>query len=78
MRAIQKVNVNGRPVQVPIEPDGAIDVNMLCHLASIAPNRALVLQRPDGSNVVINRGQKIKVQPRSFFIDAPQHTRGCC
>jgi hypothetical protein len=72
--AIQRVN--GRPVKVPVEPDGSVDVDVLCRLASIAPDRALVLQRPDGSNLVVNRGQKMKVQPRSCFVDAPTHTRG--
>lgn len=70
--------VNGRPVKIPTDPDGSIDVDILCRLANIAPERALVLQRSDGSNLVVNRGQKIKIQPRSFFVDAPTHTRGWC
>jgi hypothetical protein len=72
--AIQKVN--GRAFKIPVERDGSIDVDVLCRLANIAPNRALVLQRSDGSNLVVNRGNKIKVAPHSFFVDAPTHVRG--
>jgi hypothetical protein len=76
MKYLTVQRVNGKPVEVPMSPDGSIDVDVLCQLANLPANRTLVLQRPDGSNVVVNRGQKIKVQPRSFFIDAPQHKRG--
>jgi hypothetical protein len=72
--AIQKVN--GRAIEVPVEPDGSIEVDVLCELANIPPNRTLLLQCPDGTNQIVNRGQKIKVRPRSFFVDAPAHTRG--
>lgn len=72
--AIQRVN--GHPVKVPVERDGSIDVDVLCGLASIPQGRTLVLQRPDGSNLVVNRGNKIKVAPGSLFLDAPAHTRG--
>ena len=54
-------HVNGQPVSVPTAPDGSIDVDVLCGLANIAPDRALVLQQPNGSNLVVNRGQRIKV-----------------
>ena len=69
-------HVNGRSLQVPLERDGSIDVDLLRQLANIAPDRALVLQRSDGSNQLIPRGQKLKVQPRSQFVDAPVHRRG--
>lgn len=72
--AIQQVN--GRPVKVPLERDGSISVDVLCKLANIAPGRALVLQRPDGTNELVARGQKLSVQPRAQFVDAPTHERG--
>lgn len=72
--AIQKVN--GQPVQVPVRADGTIDIDDLCRAAQVAPNRALVLQQPDGTNQIVPRGHRVRVDPRACFIDAPLHTRG--
>ncbi|HNQ22527.1 MAG TPA: hypothetical protein PKK06_05475 [Phycisphaerae bacterium] len=69
-------HVNGQPLKVPVAPDGSIDVDVLCQLANVAPDRALVLQRPDGSNQLVPRGQKLTVRPGAQFVDAPTHRRG--
>ena len=74
MYAMQKVN--GRPYQVPVLRDGSIDADVLRALAKIPPDRVLVLQQPDGANVVVPPGQKVKVRPDACFVDAPRHVRG--
>lgn len=76
MRQFAIQHVNEKSVKVPLERDGSIDVDVLCQLAGIAPGRALVLQKPDGTNQLVPRGRKLRVQPRAQFMDAPLHRRG--
>ena len=68
--------VNGRLVDVPTEHDGSFNSNNLRRAAGVPANRPLILQLPDGTNQLINYGEKVNVQPGQYFMDAPAHTRG--
>lgn len=72
--AIQQVS--GQRVQVPVAEDGTIDEDALRQSANIPSDRALVLQRSDGTNLLVNPGQRLRVSPGDRFFDAPRHTRG--
>lgn len=68
--------INGRLVDVPTDHDGSFNSNDLRRAAGVPEDRPLILQLPDGTNQLINHGEKLKVQPNQFFTDAPAHTRG--
>jgi hypothetical protein len=68
--------VNGMEINVPTESDGRIDSDVLRRMSGIDDSRPLILKRCDGSNEVINPGEKIKVNPDQYFQDMPLHTRG--
>ena len=68
--------VNGRVIQVPTDTDGGLDSDSLREAAGVPHERPLILQLPDGSNQLINPGEKLKVKPDQYFTDAPAHRRG--
>jgi hypothetical protein len=68
--------VNGIEIEVSPDADGAIDANALCQAAGVSPSRQLVLQLPDGRNLIVNPGKRLRLNPRQFFIDLPLHRRG--
>lgn len=68
--------INGRLVDVNPEPDGSISSDALRQASGIPDSRPLILQQPDGANQLINPGDKVRVDPGQFFIDAPAHQRG--
>jgi hypothetical protein len=69
--------VNGRVVELRTNPDGSINTDDLWRAAGIPNDRQLILQLPDGGNKIINPGQSLPVTPEQFFMDAPNHRRGC-
>lgn len=68
--------VNGTKTDVPVQPDGLVNSNTIRRIARLPDNRALILQRPDGKNLVVNPGQSVQVHPLDAFVDAPLHMRG--
>ena len=68
--------VNGRIVELPTDPDGSIREDLLRRAAGIAADRALIVQMPDGSNRVVNQGERLPVTDDQSFLDAPKHKRG--
>lgn len=68
--------VNGQVVDIPLEPDGSIDSDVLRGVAGIPAERPLIQQMPNGSNRVVNPAETLRVKPGQFFIDAPPHRRG--
>lgn len=68
--------INGRVVDVPTDADGSIDAGTFRRAADVPEDRPLILQLPDGTNQLINPGEKVKVRPNQYFMDAPAHTRG--
>lgn len=68
--------INGHLVEVSTESDGSVDSDILRMAAKIPSDRPLILQMPDGSNKIINPGEKVKVAPEQHFTDAPAHKRG--
>lgn len=68
--------VNGRVVRVPTDADGGMDSDQLREVAGVQGDRPLILQLPDGSNRLVNPGEKMLVKPNQYFIDAPVHVRG--
>ncbi|MDA1278408.1 MAG: hypothetical protein O2960_30825 [Verrucomicrobia bacterium] len=68
--------VNGQVVDVPTGSDGALNSDTLRKAAGIPDDRPLVLQMPDGNNHLVNPGERLKINPGQYFMDAPLHTRG--
>jgi len=68
--------VNGQLFELSTEPDGSVDSNRLRKAAGIPEDRPLILQMPDGSNRVINPGERVYLRPGEAVIDAPEHVRG--
>ena len=68
--------VNGRQVNVPLDSDGKLDSYNLRKIAGIDKSRSLILQMPDGSNQIINPGEKLMLNPGSHFSDQPGSIRG--
>ncbi len=68
--------VNGQLFELPTEPDGSVDSNRLRKASGIPEDRPLILQMPDGSNRVINPGERVYLRPGEAVIDAPEHVRG--
>ena len=68
--------VNGRIVELRTEPDGSIQTDALWRAAGIPANRQLIHQRRNGGNRIINHGERLRLDPEEYFIDAPPHERG--
>jgi hypothetical protein len=68
--------INGRVVDVPTDSTGTLDSDALRVEAKIPEDRPLVLQLPNGKNLIINPGESIRVDPGQYFVDAPIHRRG--
>ena len=68
--------INGREYDIPTRSDGTIDVDTLRRAVGIPSNRALVMQKQDGTNQIINSGQRLKVNPGQHYSDMPVHRRG--
>lgn len=68
--------VNGREVDIPTDADGGIDSDILRHAAGVPEDRPLIRQLPDGSNQLVNPGEKLFIKPLQYFMDAPLHVRG--
>jgi hypothetical protein len=68
--------VNGKIVELQTEADGSFDADALRNAAGIDPNRAFVVQMPDGTNRVVNPGERLSAAPEQSFMDAPKHKRG--
>ena len=68
--------INGREFEVRANADGSVPADDIRRAAGIPSDRALVLKRPDGSNQVINPGEKIYAASGGHFADMPSHRRG--
>jgi hypothetical protein len=68
--------VNGRIVELPVGPDGSVDFDVLRRAAGIPSDRQLILQSPDGSNRIINPGERRRLAYGECSVDAPAHVRG--
>lgn len=68
--------VNGLKTDVPVQPNGMVNSDTIRRIARLRDNRSLILQQPDGKNLVVNPGQSVRVRPLDAFVDAPLHTRG--
>jgi len=68
--------VNGQVVDVPTDSGGRVDSDSLRTAAAVPSNRPLILQMPDGSNQLVNPGEKLRINPGQYFMDAPRHERG--
>jgi hypothetical protein len=68
--------INGIRIDVSADADGAIDASALYQAAGVSPSRQLVLQLPDGRNLIVNPGQRLRVNPNQCFANIPVHERG--
>jgi hypothetical protein len=68
--------INSREYDIPTNSDGTIDADALRRAAGVPSNRALILKKTDGSNDIVNPGQKLQIQPGQHFSDMSLHRRG--
>jgi hypothetical protein len=68
--------VNGHLVDVPTDSNGSMDSDALRKACGIPASRPLIMQNPDGSNKLINPGEKLQVNPGQRYLDSPIHERG--
>jgi hypothetical protein len=68
--------INGMQVRVPVDADGTIGTDDLRRVGGIRQNRPLILQQADGTNRFINPGERLRVKPGQYYLDAPLHDRG--
>lgn len=68
--------INGRQFDLPVGTDGTVDSDAIRQIAQIPSNRALIMQRGDGTNFVVNPRTKVRVDPADSFIDAPTSVYG--
>jgi hypothetical protein len=68
--------INGQEYEIPMGSDGRVNSDTIRRAAGIAKDRAIIVQRSDGRNELLNPGQGVEVLPGEHFRDAPIHTRG--
>lgn len=69
--------INGKVLELPSSSDGSVDADTLYRLANVPRDRVLVLQRPNGQNVVVNRGDSVRVNPQDHVAVTHNGKRGC-
>ena len=69
-----QVRVNGKMVEVPRTHEGTIDTAALAASADISGRRAMIVQRADGGNEMLNPYTPLK--PGDVILDAPITERG--
>ena len=74
--AVMRHMVNGMEVDLPVDVAGQVDSDVVREMVGIEPDRPLALKRSDGSNEIINPGEKVRVRPGEHFEDLPVHKRG--
>lgn len=55
--------MNGREVDVPANDEDGVDSDALRQIAGVSEDRPLLLQGPDGENVMVNPGERRFVRP---------------
>ena len=70
--------INGQEYEIPTNPDGSVDADVVRRAADIPPGHTMMIQRTDGSNIVINPGSKTRIRPEDHIASAPAHRRGQC
>ena len=70
------VMMNGRKVHVPTDGSGQIDSDDVRRGAGVDDERPLVLSKSDGTNVVINPGERLLAADGDSLMDMPLHKRG--
>ena len=68
--------MNTEAHEIPTNSDGTIDADELRKRGCIPKNRALIIEKPNGANEIINPGQKLMVKPGEYVSDMPLHIRG--
>ncbi len=71
-----RIFVGGREIHVPSDSDGNVDVRQVRQAAGIPDDRALIVQRPSGENVITPRRGRITIDPYSHAMEAPIARRG--
>jgi hypothetical protein len=70
------VMVNGVEVDVTADTKGFVYEKDVRQAADVSPSRQLVLQSPDGRNVILSPGQRLRIGPRQHLTTVPVHIRG--
>jgi hypothetical protein len=70
------VTINGKQISIPVAADGTAPADVLREAAGIPSNRALILHQPNGSNQLVNPGQRVQCGDLPHFSDVPQAVLG--
>ena len=62
--------------EIPVDTDGHINSDHIRRAARIPPDRVLIAKRRDGSNEVINPGERIRPNSDVQFADMPLSEQG--
>lgn len=68
--------INGTPYKIPMDEDGSVPVSVLRQLSGTPANRPLVQQNPDGTNVLLNDGDRASLKPEDHITHCPAAVRG--
>ena len=76
MKDTMQVYGNGSLMDIPVSDDGFVDPAEVHRRLGGDQSRALVLQRPDGRNEVVNPGTPFLPSPGDRLLDLPITIRG--
>ena len=68
--------INGQEIDVPADADGSVSSEIIRGAGNLDSARVLMQRSPDGSNKIINPGERVYVGPYDHFDSAPAHKRG--
>jgi len=68
--------IGGETVEIPEDGEGRADLEELRYELALPESRALILQNPDGSNILLPRTGKAKIPANCHLLDAPLVRRG--
>jgi hypothetical protein len=73
---ITTTRINSKYCQVPMQEDGSVQSDDIRQQGGIPANRALIVKRADGSNFLINPGERVPVSCDDDFADVPNARLG--
>lgn len=75
-KRIMKRRVNGMWVDIPTDSSGRVNSDELRQAAAIPSDRAMILHRQSGQNVVVSPHAWVRTEEGDSFSDAPLTIRG--
>jgi hypothetical protein len=71
-----RIIVNGREREVPSDERGNVQAVDVRRAANVPDNRAIIMQKPTGENMIVPKNGHIAIDPYANFIDSPTARRG--